>query len=395
VIKELVHKFTKGIILVLVWVMILEIIGFIGAFTLRSFIRYTPYDIPFGKMLPHPAFKYSEMQSGFTQFDPNLGWYSQTYRFGRARRELLPKTSKEYRVFMLGGSSVEGDGVNTEAKTIAKRLEYYLNASNQFADKKVVVYNEGISGYYSKQELLLLATKILPFQEPDMVIVLDGVNDFITHSVERMDLDRIYSKVWHFRELQHTQVMEKVASPRGALINAANWMLALFIKKTYLGTFYDYAYRLVSGNTHGISGRLLILNPSLEPSHEVPEDAIGYYLNNISMMKSLCDGKNVEFFWFPQPTLFLKNELTDTETEIAEQYSDDFWNNFKKFYYVMLDKAHKRFSGESFFRDISASLSSFESSAYADVCHYLPEAQDAIAKVIARQVLKNKGSFLK
>ncbi|MFC1704324.1 SGNH/GDSL hydrolase family protein [Candidatus Omnitrophota bacterium] len=385
--KENINQFWKMTKLVVIWIVILEVLGCIGFFALRPFVRRTPYDATLSKMLPHPLLRgFEEMQSGFLHYDPNLGWYDKTRRFGEVRRELLPKRSGEYRVFILGGSTVDGTGARNKSESIAKRLEHYLNQSSSFNGKKVIVYNEGISGYYSKQELLLLATKILPFQEPDMIVVLDGVNDFIDHTVSKISLDRIYSGSWHYRELQHTKAMDEITSPRGACLNAANWMVAFIVKKTYLGNFLDFGYRILTDRANGLLDHFLVLNPRLEPSNEVPEYIVDYYLDNIFMMKSLCDGQNVKFYWFPQPTLFLKESLTNSEDESFKKYSEDFWNNFRKFYEEMSKKAGVRFSKSEFFHDLSTSLSTLEHTAYIDVCHYTPVAQDAIAKLMSEYI---------
>ncbi|MFC1593819.1 SGNH/GDSL hydrolase family protein [Candidatus Omnitrophota bacterium] len=397
-IKKHLQKIWQGLKLILIWVIVLEIIGCIGFFALRPFVKRTPYDAILVEILPHPLLRgFAVIQSGFRHYDPNLGWYDQEKRFGQARFELPKKTSQEYRVFILGGSTVDGTGARNEDESIAKRLEYYLNQSNSFSEKNVVVYNEGISGYYSKQELILLATKILPFQEPDMVIVLDGVNDFIDHTVSKISLDRIYSKTWHFRELQHTKAMDSLTTPKGAFLNAANWACAFFIKKTYLGNFYDFVYRKLTGSPNGLLGLFLILNPQLEPSHEIPGYISDYYIENVFMMKNLCEGQNARFYWFPQPTLFLKHNLTQKESEIFETYSKDFWNNFSSFYDTTLNKARSRFGKSTFFCDLTTSLSTFEPTAYIDVCHYSPEGQDAIAKFMTAYIIMaeegNEGLF--
>tara|TARA_Y100001936_G_C16082077_1_gene678647 strand:- start:2403 stop:3554 length:1152 start_codon:yes stop_codon:yes gene_type:complete len=85
----------------------------------------------------------------------------------------LEKSNDEFRIFVIGGSTVFGTGVfddETIPALIEKNfLEFDLN-------KDIVVVNAGVSGTNSFDEVKYIKEKIFTF-EPDFLIIYDGWND--------------------------------------------------------------------------------------------------------------------------------------------------------------------------------------------------------------------------
>ena len=80
-----------------------------------------------------------------------------------------------YRIFMVGGSTVFGDGVENH-NTIPSLLQNFYS-NDKFDDiKQIEVINTGINGGISKHEADLIKNK-LSKMSPDLVIVYDGWND--------------------------------------------------------------------------------------------------------------------------------------------------------------------------------------------------------------------------
>ena len=89
------------------------------------------------------------------------------------------KKEREFRVIMMGGSSMFGFGVNHESKTIPSYLERLSNSEiNKIKSKYdyIQVLNFGHPGAHSSI-LLMKLSQYLVHLEPDMVISLDGFND--------------------------------------------------------------------------------------------------------------------------------------------------------------------------------------------------------------------------
>jgi len=78
----------------------------------------------------------------------------------------------DYRIFILGGSTLFGFITNGDEFTIPGILEKKFKDDN--IDVKII--NAGIPGAYSRAELFYLENHILEFS-PNMIIMYDGVND--------------------------------------------------------------------------------------------------------------------------------------------------------------------------------------------------------------------------
>lgn len=92
----------------------------------------------------------------------------------RDREYLLDKGRNTYRIAVLGDSYTFGDGVPLE-DTYVKQLEDLLN-QNQHLRKRIEVFNLGVNGYNTVQELWRLKGLGLQFQ-PDLILLGYYLND--------------------------------------------------------------------------------------------------------------------------------------------------------------------------------------------------------------------------
>lgn len=104
-----------------------------------------------------------------------LTTHIRTNALGLRGEELPPKTAGEYRILIVGDSTIFGHGVELE-KTIEKQLERRLRAA--FPKRIVRVVNGGVSGYSSFQGRLFLH-EIAPRVQPDVIILAYYFSDFI------------------------------------------------------------------------------------------------------------------------------------------------------------------------------------------------------------------------
>lgn len=86
-----------------------------------------------------------------------------------------PTDPANFNVFFFGGST--SFGVGPSWATVASYLQDDLNASGAVG-RPVRVYNFGRSGYFSSQEIILFQRLLTNGHVPDMVVFLDGLNDF-------------------------------------------------------------------------------------------------------------------------------------------------------------------------------------------------------------------------
>lgn len=130
---------------------------------------------------------------------PLYGWYHRRetrhrdrygFRVNEPSDTFALDPSSELRIFLLGGSTAAGHGVPPD-QTVAAHLERLLERDGT---KNVNVVNAGVGGWASTQELALLVQRVLPFFDPDAVIVLDGANDVKRAAVSGRRLRRSGSK---------------------------------------------------------------------------------------------------------------------------------------------------------------------------------------------------------
>jgi len=86
-----------------------------------------------------------------------------------------PDTGKPFTIFFLGGSTTYGFNV-TDAETIPSSfVRAYQKKYPQ--GRPIRVVNWGMPFYFSYQELILFTDQLFRENKPDMVIMLDGLND--------------------------------------------------------------------------------------------------------------------------------------------------------------------------------------------------------------------------
>ena len=87
------------------------------------------------------------------------------------------QAGRPFRIFFLGGSTTYGFNVK-DSETIPSCFvrAYQKRYPN---GRAIQVFNLGMPFYFSYQELMLLTDKIFRNDTPDMVIMLDGLNDFL------------------------------------------------------------------------------------------------------------------------------------------------------------------------------------------------------------------------
>jgi hypothetical protein len=165
----------------------------LGLFALSIVIvRYAGKSV--SHRLPPPGISGWQTESLVTLDDPltglglkkskktNMGsWNVQTNRWGFRDSEDFPlaKDSNEVRIFLVGGTSVFGWGVENSA-TVPSYLQAAIDSSLSKipggTTKRIRVINAGCPLYASGKEATSIYFKVLDFS-PDWIIVLDGNAD--------------------------------------------------------------------------------------------------------------------------------------------------------------------------------------------------------------------------
>ena len=173
------------------------------------------------------------------------------------------KPSNTFRVFVVGGSTTYGIGVN-DANTITSLLQKKLDEKNY--TQTIEVTNAGFSGARSIEEIKLIKEKLLDFT-PDLIIAYDGYNDIKNYYGENIDPE-------------YSQFSEKQSSP----INwKTNW-----IELCKLGEVYDFKTVVTLQPFLGAGNKLLTDNEySMYNGFVFPEILAEYYVNYVEQLDEI------------------------------------------------------------------------------------------------------------
>ena len=105
-----------------------------------------------------------------------LGGYINEHGF-RGPEITIEKPVNTFRIFLVGGSTMYGSG-NDDSTQIFSVLQKKFDEKDFGFDIEVI--NAGISGAWSKNEVLMVKNKLLDFS-PDLIVVYDGVNEISPH----------------------------------------------------------------------------------------------------------------------------------------------------------------------------------------------------------------------
>lgn len=239
------------------------------------------------------------------------------------------KASNEFRIIVLGGSSVL-HGVPLE-NSIPKQIEKLFNKNST---KDVKVYNWGVLAFNSSQELSLLVLEVLNY-EPDMVIVYDGGNDvYIPKSYEpRPGYPynwRLYESGVNFlrRDAKVSQIL--------ALLFGKSRILNMLFKK-----------RLQQIITKIPKEPEIAQYLSEQWKREIAEG----YISNLNKMCLVSRGAGIKFAAFLQPLIYYKKPLVGKEEKLLRD--KEFQNYIQEIY-----------------REIQSGIITLETESQDSNCHF-------------------------
>ncbi len=264
-----------------------------------------------------------------TILDVNLG-YTYSYEgyypgisiYGQERK-------KNYKIAVLGGSTT--DGTYKTMKTWPQFLYELLGR------KDITVYNAGVSGYVSGQELIRLIRDILPLK-PDMVIVYDGATDSGGNVV-------IPEEPYAFN---------------------------------YARKVYEFGARHMEDEyLERMSGKYMV-NYGIQSNKGRFEN----WLSNTESMQAICKARNIVFYSFMQPLLLSKGSYNKAEWEMREKYEGDY--SFMAGFRDAMKRNNIELS-HPYIHDLSGIFDEVED-VYVDTCHVYEKGNEIIAREIYKYI---------
>lgn len=290
---------------------------------------------------------------------------SSGFRKVKNQAEWPPKPD-EFNIFVFGGSTTFGYEV-ADWQTIPSYLQEILRERNikskrSFSANKVNVYNFGRGAYVLSQELILFEKLLQSGHKPDIVIFVDGLNDFA-----------LGQSIPYSEKYQFLTDLEKKPVTQAVILYVLN-RIAIYVPKLNILTEF-----LNIENEHSIYQE----NRSYKyDDFERNKKEVDDYKVTKKLIESVANDFDIETLFVMQPIPTYKYNLQYQPFKLKD--SSEF--NFVKNLYSIVDQMNKtEFFGYNFLwlGDMQENLSK---SLYVDAVHYSPEMSKLIAEAIAERI---------
>ncbi|MBI5241982.1 MAG: SGNH/GDSL hydrolase family protein [Elusimicrobia bacterium] len=297
------------------------------------------------------------------------------------RRTPLTKPAGELRVFVLGGSTIMGQGSSSADWTVPGRLEHWLRSLQPPGSPwSIRVVNAGVGGYASTQEQVHIATRLLAYS-PDAFVVVDGYNDFLElWSAPQLPVFwNDYSK--HLYEGFH-----RMQSPPGLLgqlgFLMSKRLYCLSLPRAWL------RYRRMRRET-GVGGPVASVRDIVRAR---ADRAVWMYAANMRTMLGAAAAHRIPLLMALQPTLaYGKTRLSAEEQgllDAQEREGNTGWRQAITSFYPRLRAVYREAAREypAGVVDRSEVFRGEPGTLYGDHCHYNDAGADILARSLAPSV---------
>jgi hypothetical protein len=290
----------------------------------------------------------------------------------------LEKSADTYRVIVLGGSTVMGEGAPRPSQNIVGMLrksvsERDLRGAN---GGRIEFINAGVDDYNSTQEYLYLVSDLLRFK-PDLVIVYDGWND-----IRRTDDPSPF---------RHPRISRRVAQSTSitgsARLLAANLVYLLTLSNYRLGMVELpwNAFHKAPSDAHA---------PAFSVNLPFDSQNMKSYRQNRRAFLALADDE-LSVALFLQPLVGTDDRLLSAEEKASWWWPrlDEALRNRIPFYeharqiLADLNKRGDQDNGHRCIADLSHSLSGVSETVYVDSGHLLPKGNEIVASHMLDQLV--------
>ena len=237
-------------------------------------------------------------------------------------------------IYFFGGNTMYGYNLADDETIPSRFLKAY---QQQNPARSVRVRNFGIPHYYSKQELMLLSSLLFEGSRPDIVIFLDGMNDFYPSRI------LYYDRPWFSYALQQSFEGKMAQTGKAAFIDST-----------------DQLYN----DPPGITG------------NNYNDELLLKYKNNIRMATDLCRNTGIKSYFFCQPVPFYKN---------SNLTRNKYQGNYQRFEYIYPELEKYKDSLANFYF-LGNMLEDENENAFIDSFNYSPAFSEKVAIQILNTV---------
>jgi lysophospholipase L1-like esterase len=337
---------------------------------------------------PWTADYYREFhQSHVMEWHPYVYWRRKPYQGryinvdSRGIRRTVPPASTEgadqrpnrklRKILLFGGSTLWGTGARDEY-TIPSILARELAQLGVGAE----VVNLGESGYVSTQEVLSLILQLERGEQPDLVILYDGVNDVSSAYEQRvagLPQNELHRSA-EFNLSNESRIGQRLAldvrdlADRLATVRAARWLLR----------------RSGVRRVQAIADRPAWAGRVERDRDALAREILDAYQANIGLVEALSRRYGFEALFYWQPTIFQKATLSKYEHNQRKQVSD-LGPFYRRADSLVRESGLAEKTGGSF-HNLGLVFAEVSDPLFVDWCHLGETGNELIAKRMALDV---------
>lgn len=318
------------------------------------------------------------------------GIYHNAQGFRRSLDTPMEKDDQTYRIFIMGGSTAYGlqslsaygqkeYSVIRNDETIDHYLEQYLQG--KLHHKRIEVINAAITSHFSHHHLIYLNQEILKYH-PDMVIFVDGFNDYYPYT-KGFDQFRDYaSQVRAHRFMDEPTV--------GAWASYTGWWL---FRKSHFIHVAGKTLRPVWLSIRSIGGRRTVID--VEASlRNLRVNAENNFVKIVERNALILKYENVVPVFTLQPEIVFQQHkvFTKMEKQIFNEMADHWEVNFVEFKNkarpIVTDYLVRATAGSgALFFDLTDVFDGMTEDALTDYCHLTPMGNKWLAEYLGGKIL--------
>jgi hypothetical protein len=221
----------------------------------------------------------------------------------------VPKPNDVFRVIVLGGSTVEGDGSLGSTTTLPAKLQDILRARYKSAKRlqsRIEVINAGVGGYFSTQELLFYVSELRRFQ-PDLVISYNGWNDLRIQNDALAEHGSALPQLWNRETDRNNRILNGYFEFWPTLGRAAVLMAQRSMEFFQGFALYHIPERAADQLMNGVPNVFESRPGQTESDVPFFTESVDRYINNMELLILLNRLDGIAFAWFLQPLVGLGN----------------------------------------------------------------------------------------
>lgn len=297
-----------------------------------------------------------------------------TDEYGRSITPLSLKTPT-VRIAVLGGSTIFGVGASDNRFTVPSLLEQVIYEKLNIP---VEVFNLGVRGYASFQEMLALHTFLFE-NRVDLVLVIDGRNDAVAGTFNQGRQFALKSERLHDVE----EFVRRVQKGDLVVSGVSNTVRSLSLTAEM---FERVADKFRRARLEASDGDV----PDFIPTFDNIDERVSLTTKHYALMDTTAKLSGAQFVAFLQPTPFTKRKLSEAEIACIEgpgvensvRRAREQEKRYQQKFYERLRSVDKSFT----FVDLSNALDQMQSPAYVDTTHYNDAGALGVAQAVVEEI---------